>query len=385
MKRTFGEAPAIVAMVLLTNPGGAIGSITPALVYDLTERFHFLPRQASAFISAELGGMTAAIVLSSLLVVRFDRHLLAGVAIIIAIIGQLATLAAPSFDFVFIARMAVGFGGGIAYSVAIAALAGTRQPDRNFGYAMASNMIAATLVLTLVAYFTLGVSTGRTIVALTFLLVLAGLGLPWLPRSANIVKKQLPKGSRPARYSLAAASIGLVGMFLISNSFGVVWPSVAQIALERGDAARTIAAAFAVTGFGGTAGAFSAASISRRLPRQFSMAIGALGFAIAVFALTLPVPFPLIAPAAMFFFIFGIPFYFGAMASLDPSGRLAVLTSAMLSGGITTGQLLTAAFMAQLGYCWIIATGVILSVAGLLALLGALRIQNDLGTAKQLP
>lgn len=376
MKRKFGEVPAILAMVLLTNPAGSIGSIAPAVVYDFTERFHFPAAQGSAFISAELGGMTVAILLSSLLVARFDRRFLAGAALIIAIIGQVATLSTPSFDFVLIARMAVGFGGGIAYSVAIAALAGTRQPDRNFGYAMASNMIAATLVLTGVAYFTLGVGTGRSIVALTLLLVLAAIFLPWLPRRAGSVEAAQHETSPPARYSLIAAAVGLLGMFCISNSFGAVWPSVAQIALARGDAARSIATAFAVAGFGGIAGAFSAAWLAKRLPRPMLMAIGALGFATAIFALALPVPLPLIAPAAMFFFIFGIPFYFGTMASLDPSGRLAVLTSAMLSGGITTGQILAAAIMAPTEYGWLIITGIILAIAGLLALLGALRIHS---------
>jgi hypothetical protein len=374
MKARLGEAPAIFAMVLLTNPAGAIGAISPAVVYDFTERFHFLPRQASAFISAELGGMTVAIVLASMLVVRFDRHLLAGLAILIAVIGQLATLKAHSFDLVLIARMAVGFGGGIAYSVAIAAIAGTRQPDRNFGYAMASNTIAATVVLTLVAFFTFGIGTGRSIVALTLLLVVTALFLPWLPRRTAIVKAEQAGGS-PARYSLAAALTGLVGMFLISNSFGAVWPSIAQIALQRGDAARTIATAFAVAGLGGIAGGFSAAGISGRLPRPVLIGIGALGFAAAVFALALRLPLTVIAPAAMFLFIFGIPFYFGTMASLDPSGRLAVLTSAMLSGGIASGQLLTAALAAQ-SYGWIIATGVTLSVAGFLAFMAALRMNS---------
>jgi MFS family permease len=363
-------------MVLLTNPAGAIGSIAPAVVYDFTQRFHFLPLQASAFISAELGGMTAAIILASLLVVRFDRHFLAGLAIALAAVGELVTLASPSFDFMLIARGAVGFGGGIAYSVAIAALAGTRHPDRNFGYAMASNMIAAALVLTTVAFFTFGVGTGRTIVALILLLIAAVLGLPWLPRRADIVGAEKIAGSPPAQYSLAAASIGLVGMFCISNSFGTVWPSISQIALHRGDTAGTIATAFAVAGFGGIAGAFSAAWISGRLARPILMAIGALGFAAAVFALTLALPLPLVAPAAMFFFIFGIPFYFGTMADLDPSGRLAVLTSAMLSGGIATGQLLAATFTAWSGYGSMIATGIILAVTGLLALLGALRIHS---------
>jgi DHA1 family inner membrane transport protein len=213
-------------------------------------------------------------------------------------------------------------------------------------------------------------------VALTLSLVLTAIFLPWLPRRADIIKPAQDDGTAPVRYSLAAASIGLVGMFFISNSFGAVWPSIGQIALHRGDAPRTIAIAFAVAGFGGIAGAFSAAWISGRLPRPILMAIGALGFAAAVFALALPLPLPVIAPAAMFLFIFGIPFYFGTMASLDPSGRLAVLTSAMLSAGIATGQLLTAALTSVAGYGLIIATGIILAAAGLVALLSALRLHS---------
>jgi len=63
MKRMLGEAPAILAMVLLTNPAAVLGSAAPAVASDFTERFHFLPRQASTFTSAELGGITVAVAL----------------------------------------------------------------------------------------------------------------------------------------------------------------------------------------------------------------------------------------------------------------------------------------------------------------------------------
>jgi hypothetical protein len=71
MKRMLDGAPAILAMVLLTNPA--------AVLYDFTKRFHFPPRQASTLMSAELKGITVPVALASLLVGGLSAHLLAGV------------------------------------------------------------------------------------------------------------------------------------------------------------------------------------------------------------------------------------------------------------------------------------------------------------------
>jgi hypothetical protein len=40
----------------------------------------------------------------------------------------------------------------------------------------------------------------------------------------------------------------------------------------------------------------------------------------------------------MFFWIFSIPYYLGSQSALDPSGRLAVLSSAMMPFGLAAGQ-----------------------------------------------
>ena len=104
------------------------------------------------------------------------------------------------------------------------------------------------------------------------------------------------------------------------------------------------------------------------------MAIGALGFAAAVFGLILPLSFALIAVAATFFWAFGIPFYFGTMAGLDPTGRLTVLTTAMIPFGIAAGQLITATLTALPGFAWIVGAAIVLAAAGLAALLAALQV-----------
>jgi predicted MFS family arabinose efflux permease len=206
------------------------------------------------------------------------------------------------------------------------------------------------------------------------LLLMAAVVLPWLPERTQIVKSGNGHGGQPVHFSLASALIGLLGMAFIATSFGSVWPSIGQIGLRRGDTAHAVATSFALAGFGGIAAGFIAASISGRLPRSALMSIGALGFPATALALTLPLPLPVIAVAAMFFWIFGLPFYFGTMASLDASGKLAVLTSAMLPLGVAAGQLVAATLMALHGYAWIVGAAVIFAVAGLASLVAALGV-----------
>ncbi len=374
MKKLQDGAAAVLAMVMLSNSASLTGLVSPAIVFDFTQRFHMIPRHAATLVSAELGGITVATLLSIWLVARFDRRLQGGLAILVAITGQLATFATTSFSLLILARAVAGFGAGIAYSVAIAAMSGTVDADRNFSFSMASNAIVVTLMLALTAFFTFGVQAGRVMVAFILLYLLTALCLPWLPRRAIAVAAEAAKPSNTAPFSLFSALVGLLGMFLISTSYGAVWPSIGVIGLQRGDTAQTIASAFALVGFGGIAAGFVAAWCSGRLPRSVLMAVGALGFAAAVFALTLPLSFAVIAVATTFFWTFGIPFYFGTMASLDPTGRLTVLTTAMIPFGIAAGQLITAALTAMPGFGWIVGAAVVLAVAGLVALIAALQV-----------
>jgi hypothetical protein len=59
MKRMLDGAAAILAMVLLTNPAAVLGSVAPAVVYDFTERLHFLPRQPEFVWRRELNGLAS--------------------------------------------------------------------------------------------------------------------------------------------------------------------------------------------------------------------------------------------------------------------------------------------------------------------------------------
>jgi predicted MFS family arabinose efflux permease len=52
----------------------------------------------------------------------------------------------------------------------------------------------------------------------------------------------------------------------------------------------------------------------------------------------------------MFFWIFSIPYYLGSQSALDPSGRLAVLSSAMMPFGLAAGQALANSMASDSAY-----------------------------------
>jgi predicted MFS family arabinose efflux permease len=371
-KSAVSERLSILAMVLFTNPAPTTGAAAPAIVYDFIERFHLLPRQASTLMSAELVGMALASIAGYWLVMRCDRRMLAALSIIIAIAGQLATLTFPPFPLLLAARLVAGFGSGMALSVGAAALAGTRDADRNFGWSIASQSIATAGIMSLVAFFNLGVNSGRTMVAFIGLLLLTAASLPWFPRYAEAATVRQDSEDVGAGFSSTAAFIGLFGVFLISGSFGTVWPMLGQIGLMRGDSPETISATFAVVGFGAIAGGLVAAWAAGKAPRNILISIGALGLAASAAMLALKLPFVGISLLVMIFWAFGITFVYGAMASLDAAGRLTVLIGAIVPIGIAAGQLLTASLTALPGFLYILGASVVLATVGLTALLVAM-------------
>ncbi len=364
------EAFSVLAMVLLSTPAALTGTVAPTIIFDYTQRFHFTVSEAARLVSVELTGMTAALLVGAWMVSRYDRRLLSLAAIVVGIAAQLATLLLPSFSLLMMARLAAGASAGTAYAVAVAELAGTRQPERNFGFAVAGQQIAATAFFTLVAFYSLGVAAGRTMIAFVGLLVLVAIATPWLPPRAKAIRSNPARpGATAPRIWSTTAYLGLLGMFLLSMSFGTVWPSIAQIALQRGESAGTISATFAVVGYGGIAAGFAAASASGHFSRGFLTSLGTLGLAAAVTMLSFPISFPFIVVVIMFTWVFSAPFYFGTMASIDKTGGMVVLTSAMLPSGFAVGELLGGSLAALPGFGFIVGCSVALSLAALTSML----------------
>ena len=135
-------------LALLTNPGAVIGALMPTFVDAFVARG--LEAGAAARLgSIELFSMAVTLVLAPLVVNRWDRRILGLCAIVIGATGQLGTIWADDPIVMGALRMMAGAGEGALYAVAVAAISSTSAPDRAFGVAVASNLIATTALLAL--------------------------------------------------------------------------------------------------------------------------------------------------------------------------------------------------------------------------------------------
>lgn len=359
----------LLAFVMLTNPAAAIGIISPTFVDGFVAGG--LPLAwASRMAAAEFFAIAGVMLCAPLFITRIDRRLTGAVGIIVAAIAQLLSLQTDSLGVAILCRAAAGAGEGALSAVAIASLAASPNPDRAFGIAVSSNKVAGTLLLALIAWAAdLWPASGAVVVAAIFIAANI-LFVPALP--AQPAKKiQAPSSQHIGRHYSAAFGIG--GMFLLAIGFGVVWPLTGQIGTASGVSPSTLAFAYSIVGFGGIAGGAAAATLAIRLGRLVPLVFGTLSMALCL-AL---IPTALFAPAVvmtLFFWAFNIPYYVGLQALFDPSGRLAVLTSAMIPFGIAGGQIIAGQIAMHFAIATVTIVGGAALILSLLLMLNALRL-----------
>jgi len=355
--------PAAVAVALLTNPGGIIGTVAPAFVNAFVAAGARV-EDASKLAAAEFFAMATTLVLAPLLIDRFDRRLLAGAAVIAAAAGQFLSLNAGILEPGIYYRLLAGGGEGISFAVAIASLASAPSASRAFGLAILSNQVAGLLLLAIIAWAaTNSPAHAALVVAGTFIAAHLAF-IPPLPRPVQTSGAcSSATGGTPV--ALVPVICSLAAMFLLSGGFGAVWPLIGQIGVTAGVSEHAVVSTLAVVGFGGIFGGLIATLVSSRLGRRGAVLLGTCGMAISII-LTSTSFFAEAAILLMFFWAFSLPYFLGLLAELDQTGRLAVLSSAMIPFGIAGGQLVAGLVVAAIGLANITAIGV-LAVAGALA------------------
>jgi len=367
----YNRPSAIAAMVMMTNLGPLTMLMTPAMIVSYTGNGHFSAGQAAALTSAELAAMTAVMLLTSPIIHRIDRRRWVALGLFMAASAHLASICVSAYPLLLAIRFVAGAGIGVAYTVAVAALSATAQPDRNFGVSVTANQLAATAVLATCSWVGLNHGHGPTLAVVLVLTLLTALGIPWFPRRAPALATAKGSDGVAARSAgMIPGLIGLGGMSLFLLGVGVVWPVVGLIAQSHGIASRTVGSALALAGLGGIVAGLLVSALGARLNRIIALAIGSFGIAAGVLLLLVSYDgwaLMAVAPIIMFFWMFNIPYYLGAMSVLDGSGRLAVVGSAMAPLGLAAGQAITATIVHGSNYTPMIAISAALFIAALAA------------------
>lgn len=337
---------AVYTMIMLANPGATTGTITPVIVDAFVAHGRVTLSAAVGSGAAQMAGMGLSLLLTAVVIRRLNRRMAAALALLIACIANLASGGSADFPLLLALRFLVGAGTGVCYSIAIASIVASANVARNFGYSVAANQISGIVLLTILPALTLWGGLPAVMATLATFTLFCGITLAWLPArtTAPAEERQGTSDSVTRSAPSTAAIRGLLSMFLLAAAFGACWPIVGRIAAAGHVSNTEIVTGFALAGYGGVIGGFASAFLGPRLNRRLILILGATGFAASLLLQGVPhINFALAAITLMFFCTFNIPNYLSLVASIDASGRLAIIMTALMQLGMAAGQAAVAA------------------------------------------
>lgn len=335
-----------VASVVLTGvASSAIIVAIPGLLAGMSTHLDLTSSQIALVNSSEMAGITATTLAVAALLGRMDRRRAALVGLILIILANLLSAFASTFLSLIAARFIAGLAAGALQGIVSASIAATPIPDRIFAIYLTANLMVTTIMLALLSRFSAAGHPEWLFITVVALAAGAALLLRWLPAgSAANDKKAENIGQHPVIYGLAA----LLGTFILLVGIGLTWPLVGMLGLERQLSGETVARTLSFATIGGIAASILVSAGGSRLGRRLPILVGAAGLSIAALTLVLQTDVTSFTAAAfvfMFCWILILPYCSGVVATLDLSGRLAVLWITMQFAGLATGPVIAAGLL----------------------------------------
>jgi predicted MFS family arabinose efflux permease len=366
--------------LLVGHAAGMLDLVSmPLWVGVLIQFRHMSPAQAGLLVTAY---MTGVFLTSVTLAPRFNRlpaQLIAVGGFIIGALAFLAIVKLDGFAVLVLPHFVAGIGAGSALSMVHGTISRSERPHRlfaivNFGVAIFS-----------IAFFAAvpdAVQHDPNVLfyVLAGLLVLgavaAAVAFP-RPLAAIAVRREQAAAAGAVPFRLAVI-LAFVGVALLSTGQAETYAFLERIGAWRGFPASDIGHMLVISGFLNLLAPIAAALLENVVPRLTAICIALLlHAAITVTASNAGLFLPYAAAGSLLVFmtIFNHTFMFGTIAKLDPSGRAASSTPAMLTLGAAVGPALGGAVVELAGFPavgWVSAV-LLLAGAGCFVGIGSLR------------
>ena len=334
----------VAAAVLLSAIAPLILLTAPMVVGALITLYGFTPQQAGLSISVELGAMSLAGLPALWWMPRHPWRPFVVAALLLLVAANLACTLVHSFAALTCWRLLSGLGGGTLMVVAMSAIAGTHQPERNFGWWTVGQLAMGALALALLPQVLPWVGLHGLYVALAVLLAAGLLLVRFLPQRAAA---PLDAGVCFTG-SYGRASLALAGILVFYIALSGVWTFLERIGVANGLTAATIGRHLTLASVCGIAGCLAATALGARLRRGLPLLLGLallVGSIILLMGRLSPAEFLLGSGGFKFAWTFALPFMLAVTASLDASGRILALANLMIGCGLALGPAVVAALL----------------------------------------
>lgn len=332
----------IASIVMTGLASAAIIVAMPGLLAGLSMRLDLTSSQIALVNSSEMGGTTVTTLAVAAWLGRLDRRRAAFAGLLLLILGNLVSALATTFPTLMIARLVAGLAAGALQGILSASIAATPIPDRLFAIYLTANLTATTVLLGLLSRFSAAGHPEWLFMIVIAMAVIAILLLRWLPAgpAANGSKAE-----NAARFPLTYGISALLGTFILLIGIGLTWPLVGMLGLERRLSGEAVASTLSFATIGGIAASVLVSAGGARLGRRVPILVGATGLCFSALTFVIRDDQTSFAAAAfvfMFCWVLILPYCSGVVATLDPSGRLAVLWVTMQFAGLAAGPVIAA-------------------------------------------
>ena len=343
------ETPQVIAAIILSCAGVFMVWGMPIFLGGLESVFKFDQTQANLIMSAEFAGMTLSSILSILWIGRFDWRKVALCALLAIVLGNLIT-SYISTDNISAFRLLVGIrfftglvGTGTAFALGIAAVGNTSEPDKNFGYAIASQIAMGSLIAFFVPnliekYGIAGMCFPAVILAVVAITLTSKLATSGGVQPHRSIENQTAELSFFRKYKLPI--VGLLVMVFWQMGVGSFFNNLVLLKdsfnLEESIITNIIGLSTLLSIIGPLSASALASKVKRTIPVSLALVVQLL----IVLSFQGELTWGGFAIRAILFqtaWNFSGPFLMGMIATMDKTGRFSALIPASQLGGIALG------------------------------------------------
>ena len=341
------ETPQVTAAILLSCAGIFMVFGMPFFVGGLISELGFTQAQANLISSAEIAGMALSSLLGAAWIGRFNWRHVALFALFAVLAGNLLSCFVENFQVLVATRFITGLvGHGTAFALGVAAIGNTSQPDRNFGFTIASQVAMGALTAlivpkTIAIYGIAGMCAPAAILAVV--------AMAFIPRLATSGHTQIPDSNQSKRTGiLILPLLGLLVMIIwqmgVGPFFNNLVPYGISIQLDPSDIGTAL---FLSTGLS-IIGPLTASALANKINRKIPVCIALTIQLLIILSFQGDITWIGFTIRAILFqtaWNFTGPFLMGMIANLDESGRYSVLIPASQLGGIALGHAVIASLV----------------------------------------
>jgi len=358
----------IAAAVFLGMLGGTSLNVIPLIVSAVSQDMGLTDQQSGFVAAAEMAGVAIASLLAPLWIGKFNRRVIAAIAVSIMIIGNLITLQIDSISAYLPLRILTSLGNGTIFTVVMALIADTNNPHKGFGFLNAAQSAWAVTGFAVLPAL-IGNYGSAIIFSVLIVVAIIGLALTRILPSTGLPREVGPSN---AGGSLLPAILALLALCLFNANIGSVWSFMVPLGGTAELSVQQVGGFVAIATICSIAGSLIAGAIARKIKAQYAFLTTLVCQLIALFVLygdfsgTL---FGVMAALYAAFWGFTLTFMFGLVAQKDSTGRMTVLMPAVQMAGFAGGPFIAALFLTGAGFQPVIMVGGITLVLGILSAL----------------